>query len=678
MHSWRKYPLACALVCVASPLLAASAADEADLLDLSVEQLLNTEVMTASRRSQAAGLVPAPLYVITQADIRRSGASSIPELLRAVPGLHVAQIDANKWAVGARGFSRRFSNKLLIMMDGRPVYSPLFSGVFWDTQDTDLDSIERIEVVSGPGATLWGPNAVSGVINIITRFAHKSHASAAQARIDAEGSASVQGHLAGEFADGVAGRLFVKRSGLSGNDSMLGVAGDESEYMRFGGRLDGDLASGSWSLAVEGYDGESGSLASLISIAPLAIRPTFVVDEIAGGFVNARWSRTDTHGRELAVSLFFERSERDSYFFDEVRDTAQVELQHSLAELGNHSLMWGVSYRTSEDCVVAEIPSVVTRQRETVNVAGVFLQDEFDFAPDRWTLVAGAKMEYESLTDSAHFEPNVRLRFLPTESTMLWASVARAVGMPSRGERDAVLYGPYLAPNSEFNPTPYPGVAVVAGNESIRAEQGDTAELGARWHSAAAQVRVEPTLYYTEYRNLTTATPGAPVCMPSGQPLGPLGCPGPAYLFFPSDLSSRGGARGYGVELATEWWPLDRLRLVGNYSFQRTEGRDGVNASNFASAAPEHQAYVRASIDLSRAFTLDLYGRYVDRNAFTGIDSFVTADARVAWAPVPSVEIALVGNNLFDPEHVEYVSEIGDLVPVMIERRAALELRVRF
>jgi iron complex outermembrane receptor protein len=654
-------------------------ADDSDLLDLSVEQLLNTEVMTASRRSQAAGLVPAPLYVITQADIRRSGATSIPELLRAVPGLNVAQIDANKWAVGARGFGRRFSNKLLVLVDGRPVYSPLFSGVFWDTQDTDLDSIERIEVVSGPGATLWGPNAVNGVINVITRSAYESRARVVTARVDQEGLATVQGQVAGDLAESVAGRAFIKADEVAGNESVLGVVGDESRYVRIGGRLDGESWGGAWTVSAEAYDGRSGSHATQFSLAPFSVSANVVEDELRGGFLNTRWTQTDAAGRELSLGLFFEQSERDSFLFDEKRSTAQIEFQQALARNGSHSLLWGASFRTSSDDVATAAPVTVSKASETVEVAGIFLQDEFEWVPERWTLVAGAKVEYESLTGSSHFEPNLRIRYLASASTMYWASVARAVGMPSRGERDVVAYGPFIPPNSAYNPTPYPGVAQVVGNADIRAEQGDTFELGMRWHSETHQVRIEPTVNFAKYRNLNTAIGGAPMCMPSNTPLGPFGCgPFDYFLQFPNSLVSVGGAESRGFQIATEWWPFTRLRLITNYAYQRLEGRRGFNAATVTAAAPQHQAYARLSLDLPRAVTLDVSARYTDRNPLGPIPSFIATDARVAWAPTQSVEVALTGKNIFDAEHLEYVSEIGDLVPVPIERSVSFDLRMRF
>jgi iron complex outermembrane recepter protein len=657
---------------------AAPASDESELLELSVEQLLNTEVMTASRRAQAAGLVPAPLYVITQADIRRSGASSIPELLRAVPGISVAQLDANKWAVGGRGLARRFSNKLLILVDGRPVYSPLFSGVFWDVQDTDLDSIERIEVVSGPGATLWGANAVSGVINIITRSAHESRARAVTARIDGEGGNSLQAHLAGELADATSGRLFVKRTELSGNENLLGTVADESDYLRFGGRLDGELDSGSWVVTAEAYEGRSGSLASLVRLDPFGVELRNARDEVEGAFVNARWNTALRSGGDVSTGVFYEHSERSSYFFGESRDTVQVEAQHSLRSTQRNAFMWGGSYRHSTDRIDAQSPVVVFQPSDSVIVAGLFAQNELQLSPDRWTLITGAKVEYESLSESTHFEPNIRVRYRMSDSAMWWASVARAVGMPSRGERDAQFYGPFIPANSPFNPTPYAGTAVVSATGKIEAERADTAELGLRWHSDSSQWRIEPTLHYTRYNNLTRAIPGAPICMPSGTPLGVTGCPGPAFLLFPSMLDGQSGVSGYGAELATEWWPASRLRIVANYSFQRIDNPPGFGAAQFIAATPEHQAYVRSSINLPRGIAVDVGARYADRTGLQNIDSYVAVDTRLAWAPVESFELALSGKNLLDPEHLEYTSEIGDLVPTPIERSAALELRFRF
>ncbi len=653
--------------------------DAHDLLDLSVEQLLNTEVTTASRRAQAAGLVPAPLYVITQADIKRSAARSIPELLRAVPGLQVAQVDANKWAVGARGINRRFSNKLLILMDGRPVYSPLFSGVFWDIQDTDLDSIERIEVVSGPGATLWGPNAVNGVINVITRRASDTSGRAVHASLDGHGSSSLQARVAGELGDSAAGRVFVKRSEFNGNENVLGMRADDAAYTRVGTRLDGERGNSRWMLSAEGYDGKSGSMTTLALTSPPFVNLRAVNDTVSGGFLNSHWNHTDGAGRETSLSASFERSIRDSYFFDEVRNTWQVDMQRSQQAALGRNVMWGLSYRHSQDRIDGEPPISIRVPRDTVTVAGGFVQGEFNLVPERLDLVAGAKLEYESLSDETHFEPNLRLRYRVDDRSMLWASAARAVGMPSRGERDAEIVGPFIAPNTARNPSPLPIIATVSSSGDIQAELGDTFELGHRWHSDRQQVRIESSLYYTKYRRLMRAQAGLPLCQPAGTPAGPLGCPpGTGFLMAPSFLQPDGKADSYGLELFGEWWPRERLRLTGAYTFQRVSNDNASKSLELAVTSPEHQAYLRASLDLLRAVSADVNVRYVDVNVFADIPSYVAVDARLAWAPRVAMEFALVGRNLFDPGHIEYVSEIGDLVPTPIERTVQFELRYRF
>jgi iron complex outermembrane receptor protein len=672
--------LAVAAALAATPSRGADATSQDDaLLDLSVEQLLETEVTTASRRAQTAGSVPAQLYVLTQADIRRSGASSLPELLRVVPGLQIAQIDANKWTAGARGFSRRFSNKLLVLIDGRPVYSPLFSGVHWDAQDTDLDSVERIEVVSGPGATLWGPNAVNGVINIITRAAQDTPTRSLRASVDPDGAASLQGFVAGELTESMSARFFAKQQELSGNENALGVVADDSQYSRVGVRIDAALGLGALAVTSEAYDGRSGSMTVLVNPQTLQAPPRIIDDEFSGAFVNARWNRPDRAGGELAVGASFEATDRDGAFYLEERKTAQLDFQHALAPGERHSLLYGASYRRSDDCILGKESVSLRNVTEAVIVAGAFLQDEVTLVPDRWDAVFGAKVEHESLSDSVHFEPNIRLRYRVSDRTMLWASVARAVGMPSRGERDVEFTGPLLVPFTAFNPTPYPMLVQTRSTGRVRAERGDTLEVGGRWHSTRHDLRVESALYVARFDRLARTAPGQPLCAPSGAALGPFGCPpGTAYVIAPNSIVSTGEADAHGLELSTEWRPWQHVRLLANYSLQIVSDRGATPPGAIFAAAPKQQLHTRVSVDLPRGITLDTSARYIDENKPLAVPAYVAVDARVAWAPHASIEMALVGKNLFDPEHVEAVSEIGDLVPVPIERTASFELRYRF
>ena len=447
----------------------------ADLADLSLDELLSTEITTLSRKAENLGSAPAAVHVITQSDIRRSGARSIPELLRLVPGMQVAQIDGNKWAVTSRGANGRFANKLLVLMDGRSLYSPMLSGVQWDVQDTDIAAIERIEVIRGPGATMWGSNAVNGIVNIITKHAADTKGGniGVAGGMDGYETTIRYGAEAGDSAFRLFGKIFDR----DGNVNMLGAdTGDYAEMLRFGGRYDWDGNEDSqFTFSFEAYKGESGEYRIARSLVPPYESITDAFTEISGSFLMATWSRDFSADSGLQVRAYYDAHERDVPTYFEDSHTFDIDIQHSFAAGENHELIWGVSYRASSDKTTDSFEISIVPAADRWDRISAFIQDEIELLDGRARLIFGSKFEHNALSDEdVEIEPSVRFSVAVAENQTLWASVAHAVRMPSRGERGGRVTSAILPPGQPDFPLPVPTVVLVdrQSSNAVRACYG--------------------------------------------------------------------------------------------------------------------------------------------------------------------------------------------------------------
>ncbi len=401
-----------------------------ELKAMSLEQLLDVEATSVSRRPQKSSEAAAALFVITRDDIRRSGASSIPELLRMVPGVDVARIDGNKWAISVRGFNGRFANKLLVLVDGRSVYTPLDSGVFWDAQDTMLDDIERIEVIRGPGATLWGANAVNGVINVITRSARDTVGALGYVAhgVEERGHAGVRyGWRAGEYG---AMRVFARTEGYAQSVTRTGApAGDGYRSQRFGLRGDWELPQGDRiTVLAEASRGDLG----------IAFQPTPLVPPSAllspngsfhGAFVLGRWQRALSLSSDVTLQVYHDRFSRNEYSRLE-EDTTDVEFQHRVRRDASNDLVWGMNWRHRRDAVLTDGTTLFAPAAVSQSMGSVFAQNESRWRDGAVRLVLGARME-RSYVGRWEPQPTARLVVRPDERTRLWASLSGAARTPS-------------------------------------------------------------------------------------------------------------------------------------------------------------------------------------------------------------------------------------------------------
>jgi iron complex outermembrane recepter protein len=642
-----------------------------DLTELSIEELMKVEVTSVSRRAEPISAAAAAVFVITQEDIRRSGATSIPEALRMVPGLQVARIDANKWAITARGFNGRFANKLLVLVDGRSVYTPLFSGVFWDVQDLLLEDVDRIEVIRGPGATLWGANAVNGVINVLTRSARET----AGGLVAAGGGSEERGFLGlrygGSLGTSTDYRVYAKTFDRGSGERLTGGAGADDWSMSRGGfRLDSRLPGGGLTLQGDLYDGEIGETLTLQSLRSPVPRTVDTAMQVGGGHLLGRWQRTTSKTSELVLQLYYDRTERTAELVEEDRDTFDVELQHGFAPSARHRVVWGLGYRRTGDDLRGTELLVFAPARRTDELASAFFQDEVTLRPDRLWLILGSKLEHNDYS-GFELQPNLRTVWIPRPRHTLWGAVSRAVRTPSRAEHDLRLSSQVVGPGA-LSPGSPPAVVTALGDPEYGSEELLAWELGYR-AGLAPGLFVDVTTFYNAYDRLRATRMGEPFLEVA---------PAPPHLVVPVYPTNELDGETWGAELAADWRAAGNWRLSAAYTYLRVQlhARPGIDPLSLISEgdSPRHQLALRSSLDLPRGLELDLTARHVDELPSLGVDSSVTLDLRLGWRPVSRLELSLVGQSLLEESQVEFAPEVIPTHPTGVERGLYGKLVWRF
>jgi iron complex outermembrane recepter protein len=608
-----------------------AAAGDVDLLNLSIEDLMQVEVTTVSKRAQPLSQAPAAVTVITSEDIRRSGMTNVPDLLRMVPGLAVANIDSNAWAITARGFNNQFANKLLVMIDGRSVYTPLFSGVYWDVQDLLLEDIDRIEVVRGPGGTLWGTNAVNGVINIITKDAAQTQGllvSGLGGNLDRVQAGARYG---GAISDQAHYRAYLKYWNRNDFDDRGGIpAHDHWDTARGGFRTDWQPTDAD-RLTVQGdyYSGKTRDTSLLLARTD---------NDVSGGNVIARWSHELSKDSDLQLRLWYDRTVRNGNLLDETRDTFDVEMQHRFIPLARHDLVWGAGYRLTADKIGNSSSVRFEPDARNVQLANAFVQDEISVVENLLSLTLGTKVEYNDYT---HFEflPNVRALLTPWERQSFWLAVSRAVRAPSRAENDVTLLVPSASPPPQFEQ--------LNGNRHFDSEKVLAFELGYRTQPFA-RVSTDIAAYYNIYNDLRSLEPQAPL----------INFPGPGLVTVPVSGENRLDARGYGVEASVAWSVVDSWRLDAGYTLMlldiQQQSSADPTARGQAHDTPAHQFHVRSRVDLPWHFEFDTALYWVDEVSNQNVSDYARLDARLGWRPLPALEISVAGQNLAQDHHDEF------------------------
>src|SRR5580704_17638492 len=448
-----------------------------NLAQASLEDLLNIQVTSVSKKEQKLSQTPAAVFVITQEDIHRSGALNIPDLLRMVPGLDVAQINANTWAISARGFNLEFANKLLVLVDGRAVYTPLFGGVYWDTVDVTLEDIDRIVVIRGPGGTVWGANAVNGVINIITKSAADTQGGLIVAGGGTQELALATAQYGGKIGQDTSYRVFTKYLDHNHFPDPTGQNGEDGWHLsHFGFRADASLTRKDF-LTVEGdlYGGiEGANYGHIASIAPPVNENLGGSESIPGGNILSRWNHVFSSRSDTTLQFYFNRFERDGPEISENRDTLDLDFQHHLALGARHDLIWGVDYGRSSDYTVGTIDRAWVPAGRTLQLFSTFVQDEIVLKPDRVFLTVGTKLE-NNYFGGFDVDPGARAAWTPAKKHTAWAAVSRAARTPSRREEDAdINIAAFPAPGG------VPALLTLVGNPNEKSEHVVAYEAGYR------------------------------------------------------------------------------------------------------------------------------------------------------------------------------------------------------
>lgn len=605
----RTFAAALSTLSLAAVIPAAHAQRAGSLVDLSLEQLANIEVTSVSKRPQRLADVAATAYVISAEDIRRSGATSLPEVLRLAPSLQVARADANQYAVTARGFNSVLSNKMLVLIDGRTVYSPLFSGVFWEAQDVMLEDIERIEVLSGPGGTLYGSNAVQGVINIISRGAGETQGTLASVGAGGEDRLIALRH-GGTTPSGLTWRLWAKTSRRDHTELASGApVRDESRMSHVGFRT--DSASGADLLTVQGdvYQNR-------IDQAPAARR-------VSGANLLARWARDLEGGGRAQLQGYFDRAERDQPgALRDSLDTWDLDFQHLSRPRPGQDLIWGGGWRLQQDRVDNTTPTAVALlpSERRLLLWNLFAQHEQALG-ERLKLTLGLKFEHNDYT-GAEWLPNARLAWEPAADHLVWGALSRTVRTPSRV--DTEFFAPGVAPFA------------VAGGPHFRSEVAKVAELGWR-----AQPR--PSISYTvsvfhhRFERLRSLDPA------------------PGGATFNNNFEGRLN----GVSAWAQWRIGEGWRVNGSYSrlwqhFQAAAGTAPVGGTASLGNDPRDRWSLGASVDVGPGMEVDLQVRHVGALPNPAVPAYTAMDARWGWRARPGLELSVALRNLGDSRHPEW------------------------
>jgi iron complex outermembrane recepter protein len=626
--SARRMAVASAVALALVSMQATAAMTVAMLADMSLEELANIEVTSVSKKAERLADAPASIYVITAEDIRRSGAATLPDALRLAPNLQVAQNSASGYAITARGFNgsnNSAPNKLLVMIDGRSVYTPLFSGVFWDTQIVMLEDVERIEVISGPGGTLWGVNAVNGVINVITRAASETQGTLVSVTGGNLGS-NVAARYGGKLGEDGSYRVYVKQAEREHMRTEAGTAITDGWHRKQAG-FRADWASDGERISVHGnaYDGATGQAApGSLSLTGT----TFNIDtiSISGMNLTARWEHLLDDGGSFSVQGYYDHTKRDiPPIFGEKLDIIDLQFQHSLKRMGAHTPVWGLNYRYAMDDVSNNMPGIAFLPAQVDQKwVSLFAQDEIALR-ENVELTLGVRAERNPYTGT-EFLPSARLAWKPAPEHMLWTAASRTVRAPSRLDRD--LYIPS---------------ASLAGGPNMRTEVAKVYELGYRGQFSS-NLTYSVTAYHADYDHLQTLAlyPPAPSI--------------PTAVVFANDMEGEAdGIEMWGSWQVRSWWRLSAGFTHLNENLWLKPGGIDATAPQASGKNPERTGQLRAAFTLSPRHELDIAVRHVSAlDSPDPVPAYNAIDARFGWKIQRDLDLSVIGYNLFGTQHAEY------------------------
>lgn len=649
-------------------LLCTSPARADELLDMSLEDLLNIEVTTASKGSVRLLESAAAVYVIDREDIQRSGANSIPELLKMVPGMHVIQLDSNRWAVSARGFNGEFANKLLVMIDGRSVYTPIFSGVYWDSLNLLLSEIDRIEVIRGPGAALWGANAVNGVINIITRPVTDTLGTEITSWVGTEERAGLTLTQSKSLDGRNDLRLNFKTQARDASYYAGSAAEDDMKMATFGLRWDHDNASWSGTTTASLYRERSGSHFNQIIFDDDYFEQYSDETDSAGGHFLTGWKHSFDRNSQLSLQLYYDYSQRKQAIYETEVHTVDADIQYTQHLVSGQKLSIGLNLRRYFDDLTAIEYTSIDPQSRDYGLYSLYLQDEIPFG-ESLKLILGSRFEYNDLS-GWEVQPNIRLAWYAHDDLTLWGAISRAARTPSRMDIDGQILVKVYEPGHTINPSPFPALYYFNGADDFDSEEVISYELGLR-HLATANLSLDIALFYNDYDKLRTGTE------PSGELVSIDGIP--TYILSSGYAINTVEGETWGVEAALSWQATDDLKLIASYSYMDMDFRFNGELEEFLNSLySRHQASLQSRYDISNSIQFDTWLTYTGAIEAQDQDAIWDLSLRLGWQPSEDWHIELIGQNLLHDHKKQLDSEVISLVSTEIERSALIRASYRF
>jgi iron complex outermembrane receptor protein len=642
-----------------------------DLTQSSLEDLMNINVTSVSKKQQKTSQAAGAIYVISQDDIRRSGALNIPDLLRMVPGLDIAQIEAGKWAISSRGFNGQYSNKLLVLIDGRTVYTPIFAGVFWDSQNVPLDTIERIEVIRGPGASVWGSNAVNGVINIITLNAADTQGGYVSGGLGNSSIGPETVRYGGKAGDLGTYRVYAEGAHYNSLPAINGLDGQDDWRLVHGGfRTDSALTKKD-SLTTEGesYRGNAGEMTTTpVSLMPPVTSTVALHDVYSGWNVQTRWDHTISTKEQTSLKVYFDRTNRGDPTYELGLNTFDIDFQHRFALGTRQDVVWGLGYRLSSDGTSPTLRIVFTPRDRNTQLFSSFVQDEITVLPDRLNLSLGARLEHNDFT-GFDFQPSARMTWTPDSKNMVWSAISVADRTPARSDTDLrVNYAAFPGPGT------VPELISLFANPNFKNERLTAFEAGYR-NAWTTSFSLDSTIFYNRYRDLVSIEPGTPTIETN---------PEPAHLLVPSYLGNGLHGETHGLELFANWKPASVWTLSPGYAFFSMHlhpfngSRDFTDAPLTEGNTADHQAQLRSSVSLTRSLQWNASAYFVNRLPAVSIPSYTRVDTGLIWNAGEHVSLSVVGQNLIKSLHPEFAGPVATVQSDQMRRSAYAKLTWSF
>lgn len=614
------------------------------LKSLTLAQLGDVEVTAQSKEPTQVWNTPAPIYVLTGEDIRRSGVTSIPDALRLVPGVNVFRVNGSRnWAVGIRGLADQFSKYVLVLIDGRTVYTPLFGGVWWTINNVMLEDIDRIEVIRGPGGTIWGADAVNGVINIVTK-----HSQDTKGALVSTGGGNVD-HNTEDLRYGAQHHDWTWRA-----DGFGFVRGpefhtdgqpdyDRSRDGQIGFRFDHDTPSNELTVQGDAYWGKFGDAQKLSTYDPPASFISYRSTNVSGGDLRGRWRRRFRNESDVYLQAFWSHDHRIGSNFGEDRDTFDLDFLHRLAARAHQQFTYGLGMRLSPSTITqTTLTQEFNPPHLTDSIYSAFVQDELRIFPAKLSLTLGSKLEHNNYT-GFEYQPSARLLFTPTDKSSAWAGVSRAVRTPDRVEEN-IQVDVFAFPPAVF--------ARVLGNHHLRAERLIAYEGGFRT-LIRSRMYLTASGFYNAYRNIIAS--GALKVTPPPIPPFP---PGTVLLTTQFANGIHGSTEG--AEIAPDWQATSFWRIRAGLSYLNIDLNDEAGFKDFNTlkilrgSSPAYQSFIQSHINLPHHFEFDQSFRYVDSLPAQSVRAYTTADARLGWNATRSLSLSVTGQNLFQPHHAEF------------------------